>query len=155
MRFVLVDRIVALQPGVSVDAEAALSAREEIFEDHFPGFPVVPGVLLTEMMGQAAAKCLLADGRGRGNPMLAEIRHARFREWVRPDQVVRLHAEVVRDEEKYVLVRCEGSVEGRKVCSAELMLVFLPAGELPADYRDQVLESYLARVGRVRGGEVS
>lgn len=155
MRFVLVDRIVALQPGVSVDAEASLSSREEIFEDHFPGFPVVPGVLLTEMMGQAAAKCLLADGRGRGNPMLAEIRHARFREWVRPDQVVRLHAEVVRDEEKYVLVRCEGSVAGRKVCSAELMLVFLPASELPADYRDPVLESYLAQVGRVRGGEVS
>lgn len=155
MRFVLVDRIIALQPGVSVEAEASLPASEELFRDHFPGFPVVPGVLLTEMMGQAAAKCLLADGRGRGSPMLAEIRHARFREWVRPDQVVRLHAEVVRDEEKYVLVRCEGSVAGRKVCSAELMLVFLPASELPADYRDPVLESYLAQVGRVQGGEVS
>lgn len=145
MRFRLVDRIIALQPGVSIEAEAMLSGDEELFRDHFPGFAVVPGVLLTEMMGQAAAKCLAADGRGRGQAMLVEIRNARFRSWVRPDQTVRLHATIARNEDAYVVARCHGEVEGRKVCSAELMLVFLPASETAGHVSDPVLEEFMAR----------
>ena len=86
MRFLLIDRIVTLDPGKSIEAETVLSASEELFGDHFPGFPVVPGVLLTEMMGQAAGKCLSADKPERGNAMLVEIRNARFRHWARPDE---------------------------------------------------------------------
>ena len=61
MRFLMVDRIVSLEPGVSIEAEKTLDASEELFRDHFPGFPVVPGVLLTEMMAQAAGKCVDAE----------------------------------------------------------------------------------------------
>jgi len=147
MRFVLVDRILRLEPGVSIEAETTLPASEELFRDHFPGFPVVPGVLLTEMMGQAAAKCLKAEGPGRGNPMLAEIRNARFRSWVRPDEVVRLFASIERSEEKFAVAKCHANVGGRKVCSAELMLVFMPATGFAAGFRDEVLETYLAQSG--------
>ena len=66
MRFLLVNRIIAMQPGVSIEAEMTLPAFEELFRDHFPGFPVVPGVLLTEMMAQGAGKCLNAEGVGGG-----------------------------------------------------------------------------------------
>jgi len=153
MRFVLVDRILALEPGASIEAEMVMPASEELFRDHFPGFPVVPGVLLTEMMGQAAAKCLKADGRGRGNPMLAEIRNARFRSWVRPDETIRLFATIDRSDEKFAVARCHAEVGGRKVCSAELMLVFLPDGELTQGLRDEVLEDFLARQLSTSGGE--
>lgn len=145
MRFLLVDRILKLEPGVSIEAETTLPASEELFRDHFPGFPVVPGVLLTEMMGQAAAKCLKADQQVRGNPMLAEIRNARFRNWVRPDETIRLFATIDRSENKFVVARCHAEVGGRKVCSAELLLVFTPASEFAPGIRDEVLEAFLAQ----------
>ncbi|MCK7480556.1 MAG: hypothetical protein M0C28_27495 [Candidatus Moduliflexus flocculans] len=72
MRFLFVDRILKLEPGRSIEAERVFPGDLEFFRDHFPGFPVVPGVLLTEMMGQAAAMCLNAEtperGRGTGRP---------------------------------------------------------------------------------------
>ena len=147
MRFLLVDRILKLVPGVAIEAEKTLPASEELFADHFPGFPVVPGVLLTEMMGQAASKCLQAQPHGRGNPMLAEIRSARFRSWVRPDELIRLHASIERNEEKFAVARCHAEVNGRKVCSAELLLVFVPASEFAPGVRDEVLEAFFAQQG--------
>jgi NADH-quinone oxidoreductase subunit N len=73
MRFLLVDRILSLVPGERIEAEREVPQDEDYFQDHFPGFPVVPGVLLTESMGQAAAKCLDAQGLARGKAMLARI----------------------------------------------------------------------------------
>ena len=61
MRFILVDRILEMIPGQRIKATKAVAMDEDFFQDHFPGFPVVPGVLLTEMMGQAAGKCLEAE----------------------------------------------------------------------------------------------
>ena len=145
MRFLLIDRILRLDPGVSIEAEMSLPASEELFRDHFPGFPVVPGVLLTEMMAQAAGKCLNSQRLPRGNAMLVEIRNAKFRSWVRPDEVIRLHASIERNEEKFAVARCQAEVGGRKVSSAELMFSFTPADSFAPGYRDEVLESYLAQ----------
>jgi len=145
MRFLLVDRIHRLEPGVSIEAEKSLPASEELFRDHFPGFPVVPGVLLTEMMAQAAGKCLNAQKLSRGNAMLVEIRSAKFRNWVSPDEVIRLHASIERNEEKFALAKCHAEVSGRKVCSAELMFGFVPASEFASGYRDEVLDAFLGR----------
>jgi 3-hydroxymyristoyl/3-hydroxydecanoyl-(acyl carrier protein) dehydratase len=61
MRFVMVDRILSMVPGKSIEAIKVMPPSEELFQDHFPGFPVVPGVLLTEMMAQASGKCLYAE----------------------------------------------------------------------------------------------
>ena len=145
MRFLLVDRILRLESGVSIVAEKSLPASEELFRDHFPGFPVVPGVLLTEMMAQAAGKCLNAQRLPRGNAMLVEIRNAKFRNWVRPDEVIGLHATIERNEETFAVARCHAEVGGRKVCSAELMFGFVPAREFAPGHSDEVLEEYLAR----------
>ena len=56
MRFVLLDRVISLEPGRSIHAVKTMPEDEELFLDHFPGFPVVPGVLLVEMMAQAAGQ---------------------------------------------------------------------------------------------------
>jgi 3-hydroxyacyl-[acyl-carrier-protein] dehydratase len=144
MRFRLVDRILGLEPGKSIRAVKQLPASEELFRDHFPGFPVVPGVLLTEMMAQAAGKCLDAAGSHSGRAMLAEIRTARFREWVRPDEDVVIHAEITQDRTGYAMARCRLEVGGKKVGSAELMFAFLPYDRFSPEYRDEVLEAYLA-----------
>jgi 3-hydroxyacyl-[acyl-carrier-protein] dehydratase len=146
MRFLLVDRIISLEPGRKAEAEKSLPVSEELFRDHFPGFPVVPGVLLIEMMGQTAAKALNAQRLPRGNAMLGEVRNARFRQWVKPGEVIRLSAEIEKNQEDFAIAKCQASVDGRKVGSAELLFFFVPVGQLAPDYRDEILEDYLQRM---------
>jgi 3-hydroxyacyl-[acyl-carrier-protein] dehydratase len=151
MRFLLVDRILELEPGRSIRAEKTLPASEELFRDHFPGFPVVPGVLLTEMMAQAAGKCLNAQRLPRGVAMLIEIRNARFRTWAQPDQLIGLAATIERNLDEVATARCEASVNGRRICSAELLFAFKPLETFAPDYRDEVLETFLASLASAAG----
>ena len=145
MRFVLVDRIHSLEPGVGVVAATEIRADEDYFRDHFPGFPVVPGVLLTEMMGQAAAKCLDAEGRARGKAMLARILSANFRRWVQPGQLVILRAAITANTEQYATAECRSEVGGQCVADAKLFFSFISRDKLGSAYRDQLLDEFLAR----------
>jgi 3-hydroxyacyl-[acyl-carrier-protein] dehydratase len=153
MRFLFVDRILELVPGRSIEAEHIFSSGEDFFQDHFPGFPVVPGVLLTEMMGQAAAKCLDAEGRetGRGKAMLAQIRQASFRDWVRPDERILIKAEIRTSRTDYATAACSAELRGNRVCAADLLFAFLPADKFAPGCRDEVLEAFLASRGQGRG----
>ncbi len=142
MRFILVDTIHELEPGKSITASKRLPASEEIFRDHFPGFPVVPGVLLTEMMAQAAGKCLDADSSHPGRAMLGKIRSASFREWVRPDEQAIIRAEITQNRPAYAAASCVVEVNGRQVCSADLFFVFVPHEQFAPGYRDEILDAY-------------
>jgi 3-hydroxyacyl-[acyl-carrier-protein] dehydratase len=142
VRFVLIDRILELDPGKQITAVKVLPASEELFRDHFPGFPVVPGVILTEMMAQAAGRCLDAEGTHAGRAMLGKINGASFREWVKPDQEIVLHATITQNRPTYATAECFAEVEGKKVCSAGLFFVFAPYGQFAAGYQDDILLSY-------------
>src|SRR5690349_8375549 len=144
MRFILVDRIHELEPGKQIVASKTLPSGEELFRDHFPGFPVVPGVLLTEMMAQAAGKCLDAAGDHPGRAILVKINSANFRSWVRPDEEAMLHAEIVQNRRAFATASCFVEVNSNRVCTAELFFVFLSDQHLAAGYRDEVLGAYLA-----------
>jgi 3-hydroxyacyl-[acyl-carrier-protein] dehydratase len=148
VRFLLVDEILEMTPGKSIKAVKTLSPDEELFDDHFPGFPVVPGVLLTEMMAQAAGKCLLAENHERGRPMLAQIKAATFRSWVRPGELITLIGEIRASRPQFATAACQAEVGGRMVCSAELMFSFMPTAAPAAGLRDEVLERFLARPPR-------
>lgn len=146
MSFLFVDRILELKVGKSIKADHVFSGDEDFFRDHFPGFPIVPGVLLTEMMAQAAGKCLDAEQRemGRGKAMLAQIRSASFRNWVRPGDKALIIAEIRTNQARYATAICSVEVRGVRVCTAELLFTFLPIEKLAPDYRDEVLESFLS-----------
>jgi 3-hydroxyacyl-[acyl-carrier-protein] dehydratase len=148
MRFLLVDRILALVPGESIEAERTVPLDEDYFQDHFPGFPVVPGVLLTETMGQAAAKCLDAQRLSRGKAMLARILSASFRQWVRPGDVLRLRAAIVANEPRFATAECNASVGATTVAQAKLFFSFTPLAEFAPTFRDAVLDEFLAGVSR-------
>lgn len=143
MRFVLVDRLLSLDPGKSAKAEKTFAADEELFRDHFPGFPVVPGVLLTEMMGQTAAKCLDCVPSQRGKAMLASIRRADFRAWVKPGEKVIMSAEIRVNRGRMATAICSASVADQDVASAELLFSFHPDPQSRQTMSDPVLEAFL------------
>lgn len=142
MRFILVDEILELEPGKQIKASKTLPAHEELFRDHFPGFPVVPGVLLTEMMAQAAGRCLDADGTHPGRAMLGKIKGASFHDWVKPDQKIILHAKITQNRATYATADCFAEIGEKKVCSAELFFVFAPHEQFAPNAHDEILNAY-------------
>jgi len=144
LRFILVDEILEMIPGKTIRALKEILSDEDFFRDHFPGFPVVPGVLLTEMMAQAAGKCLDAEKKHQGKAMLARINSANFRDWVRPGQTAIINAEIKTNREKFATAICNIEVMSKKVCSAELFFTFVPFEKFAPDYIDEVLEDYLS-----------
>lgn len=147
MRFILVDEILAMEPGKRVHGVKTMPPDEDVFRDHFPGFPVVPGVLLVEMMAQTAGKCLDAERSDRGKAMLVQIRKASFRHWVSPGHRADIYADITASAPTFATATCRVAVEARDVAEAELFFSFVPRGMLAPDYRDEVLERYLARHG--------
>jgi len=145
LRFIFVDEILEMIPGKSIRAQKKISAKDDYFRDHFPGFPVVPGVLQIEMMAQAAGKCLDAEKKRSGKAMLARINSANFREWIGPDRVAIIHAEITLNREKYATAKCDIEVMDKRVSSAELFFTFVPLNNFASDYVDEVLESYLSK----------
>jgi 3-hydroxyacyl-[acyl-carrier-protein] dehydratase len=117
----LVDRILEREPGIRVVAEKLVSFGDPLLQGHFPGRPLVPGVMLVEMLAQAAA-FLEAGSLGEGPIFLAQILDARFKAPAFPGD--RLELCVTPEAGFGKLQRVEGTVrcEGRVLCTAKLVL---------------------------------
>lgn len=109
--FLWVTRIEACDPGVSIQAELDVSPSLPIFEGHFPGHPVFPGVLIMEALAQAACCCIFAQPDAEvGVGYLAGIDKARFRETVLPGDTIRLEAQIVQGNKRF----CKAEVKAWK-----------------------------------------
>ena len=144
MRFILVDDLIEMVPGQSIHATKTLQPDTELCADDVPGCPVDHGVLLVEMMAQAAGKCLEAEDRNRGKDMLDKVRRETFRQWVRPGDRADIHASITASAPTYGQAACRISVAGHDVASADLVFAYLPYSQLAADFKDDVLDRYLA-----------
>lgn len=123
--FLLLDRIVSVDPGKSVEAIKAVSLNEPHFPGHFPGYPVMPGVLILEAMAQASAYMII-----RGLPKEVVDRHvllfggidkARFKREVIPGDLLNIQAELVRDRQMVWKTRARATVDGQVVCEADMI----------------------------------
>jgi 3-hydroxyacyl-[acyl-carrier-protein] dehydratase len=130
--FLLVDRVIAMQrqPEKRLRAVKNVSVNEPFFVGHFPGNPVMPGVLLIEAMAQAAGMLAHLDAEFEGRKgelyFLVKVDNARFTKSVFPGDQLEMDVEqkrIVRGMGQYF---CEASVDGRKVASCELLCAGKP-----------------------------
>jgi len=131
MRFTLIDRIVFLEPGARITATKSLTMAEEYLSDHFPRFPVMPGVLMVEAMTQAAAWLVRAsEDFANSMVVLREVANVRFGHFVSPGETLEVSAEMVEMGEREAKVKAQGSVDGRMTVSGRLTLAKYNLGDL-------------------------
>ena len=121
--FLLIDRIVELQPRERVTALKNVSVNEPFFQGHFPGAPVMPGVLIIEALAQAGAVLLLREVPDRKAKLVyfTGIDQARFRQPVVPGDQLMLHVEVLKNRPRFCKMAGEARVGDQVVASAQLM----------------------------------
>ena len=125
MRFELVDRITAVIPGKSLQAVKALSLAEEYLQDHFPGRPVMPGVLMVEAMVQACAWMVRLETDFEPSVVvLKEGRGIRYGQFVNPGDLLTVDVELVKMGDGRAHFKARGSVDGRMVVSGRLELEY-------------------------------
>lgn len=118
--FLLIDRIVELEPLKRIVAIKNVTMNEPFFQGHFPGAPVMPGVLIIEAMAQAGAVLLFKEVPDRENKLMyfAAIEEARFRKPVTPGDQLRLEIEVIKYRSGYGKLSGKAYVDGVVVCEA-------------------------------------
>ncbi|NLY91209.1 MAG: 3-hydroxyacyl-ACP dehydratase FabZ [Firmicutes bacterium] len=122
--FLLVDRVISLEPRTRITALKNVTNNEEYFTGHFPGRPVMPGVLIIESMAQAAGLTLLVEEEHRGKiPFFTGIDKARFRRPVVPGDQMYLDVEILRVKGNVCRAQGKATVDGEVVAEAELMFI--------------------------------
>jgi 3-hydroxyacyl-[acyl-carrier-protein] dehydratase len=131
MKFLLLDKVRSIVPGKSAEGVKCWSLDNEIFDDHFPGFPTTPGVLLTESMAQLAG-ILVEESfykeygrKEKGHPVLSIIQKAKFKHFVQPGDQCILQAELISIDKDRGAAATKTFVDGKLVCEATLNFIII------------------------------
>jgi 3-hydroxyacyl-[acyl-carrier-protein] dehydratase len=122
--FVFVREVVRCDPGLSVDAATSFASDDPMFAGHFPGNPLVPGVILTEALAQTAGIAAASGYPDKARPLflLSAIRSMKFFRAVRPEEQIALRAEKLAQVDDLVQFKVEASVKGVPVAEGQLVL---------------------------------
>ena len=134
MGFSMIDRIIRLESGERIEAVKTLSLCEDYLADHFPAFPVMPGVLMLEAMVQAAAWLLRLSGCDKGSLYIVrEVRSIRYGSFVKPGDQLRVSVKLVDAQGDCFTFRGKGSVGGRNAVVGKFVLKQKPPGAIHTD----------------------
>ena len=126
--FLLIDRVVEMTPKQRVVAIKNVTINEPFFQGHFPGYPIMPGVLIVEAMAQAGGALLLTEIPDRADKLMVftGIEEARFRRPVTPGDQVRFEVDVLLWRSRGVKMQGKAFVDGKLVCEAIVMCQLVP-----------------------------
>ena len=119
--FLLVDRILECTPGQGAKGMKCVTVNEPFFQGHFPGYKVMPGVLIIEALAQVGAVAILFVPENKGKlALFGGIKNARFKRQVRPGDVLELECELTAQRGPVGFGTATATVNGKTVCKAEL-----------------------------------
>ena len=125
--FEMIDKVTLFDAaGQRIVCSATVPDASPVFEGHFPGHPLVPGVLLTETMAQASGYLVLALNRLTQMPFLMAVDKARFRTFVEPGANLVIEAALTVEGSGYAATKASISADGKPVCNAELRFRLMP-----------------------------
>jgi 3-hydroxyacyl-[acyl-carrier-protein] dehydratase len=143
--FKLIDRIADLNIGErTITVEAQVPRENTIFEGHFPGYPLMPGVLLIEAMAQTSGWLQIALMKFERMPFLAAVKEAKMRTFVTPGELLKIDAGIVHEGSGYAITKAKVSVDGKLKCDATLTFSHTPFPN--ADLRGH-MEAMAKRIG--------
>ena len=126
--FLLIDRIVEFERGKRVVAIKNVTMNEPFFQGHFPGHPLMPGVLIVEAMAQAGAVLMLSEMEDRHSKLavFTGIDGAKFRRSVTPGDQIRIEVDVVSFRPRFGKMAGKATVDGKLACEATLTCMIVP-----------------------------
>jgi 3-hydroxyacyl-[acyl-carrier-protein] dehydratase len=125
--FQMVDRIVTLDTEASVvRAQCLVPTASPVFEGHFPGHPLLPGVLMIEAMAQTGGWLVLATLHFNRMPFLVQVKEAKLRTFVAPGQALEAEARLLHDGSGYAVVAASIDAAGKRVADAEITYRVVP-----------------------------
>jgi 3-hydroxyacyl-[acyl-carrier-protein] dehydratase len=125
--FQLIDRILDLNIAEkTITVEAHVPQQSTIFEGHFPGYPIMPGVLLIESMAQTSGWLLLGLMKFERMPFLAAVKEAKMRGFVTPGETLKIDAGIVHEGSGFAMTSAKVSVGGELRCNATLTFRHIP-----------------------------
>jgi 3-hydroxyacyl-[acyl-carrier-protein] dehydratase len=137
--FRLIDRIASLDlEARKIAAEAQVPTASRVFEGHFPGFPLMPGVLLMETMAQASGWLILGVSKFSAMPLLAAFKEAKLRSFITPGTALSVSATLQHEGSGFAVTQAEIRRSDRVVCNAEITfrMVPFPNDEFLANLKD-------------------
>ena len=125
MRWILIDRILKIDKGRSLQALKNISLGEDYLQDHFPGFPIMPNSLIIEALAQSGGILVGHLHNFKDKVILAKIEKAEFPKMVRPGDQLILEAEIIEEREEGCLVDGKGKVNEVEVARVKFMFIKL------------------------------
>lgn len=123
MRFWLLDSIRSYEPNVALTAVKNVTLTEEYLADHFPEFPVLPGVFMLEAATQASAWLLrLSEDFAHSIITLKEARNIKYADFVRPGRSLEVAVSMVKKDDRFATLKIEGRMEGAQSLSGRLVV---------------------------------
>ena len=125
--FQLIDRIIDLDLSkLTIRAEAAVPTASTIFEGHFPGHPLMPGVLLIETMAQTSGWLIIARTKFEKMPFLAAVKDAKLRTFVKPGQVLTVSSKLIHEGSGFMIAEAAITSDDKPICDANITFRLMP-----------------------------